>query len=102
MREHQSSFELPQLVDLPSGNVRILPATPTNNTAPPPAKSNDAGSHGPTGAWEVRDGDGATLEPTLESRAEALRYMCIVALRGTSLPLSLYAPDGKPTGDRLA
>jgi hypothetical protein len=104
MKQRQSDFVLPQLVDLPTGNVHVLTARPatTTGTAPPTALVETGRPDEPTGGWEIHDGDGVAVKLTLENRAEALRYMCLIALRGISLPLSLYGPDGRPTGDRLA
>ena len=104
MRRRHGVYELPQLVDLPTGNVHVLPLqrATTDGTAAAPVEQLDALRQPPTGEWEIHDGDGVVLQPTLPSRAEALRLMCVVALRGISLPLTLHGPDGLPTGDRLA
>ena len=51
----------------------------------------------------IKDGEGADLGRVLPSRSEALREMGVLAYRGrVSLPLILYGPDGRPTGDHLA
>jgi hypothetical protein len=53
--------------------------------------------------WVIKDGEGADLGRVLPSRSEALREMGVLAYRGrVSLPLILYGPDGRPTGDHLA
>ena len=89
MRHRHQLLELPLTVDLPTGNVHVLPQQ-SMSTGPQA-----------TGGWQVHNGDGDVIEVPLETRAEALRHMCLLALRGAPLPLTLHDRDGNPTGDRL-
>jgi hypothetical protein len=56
----------------------------------------------PAAGWQIRDGEGAPVGSPHLNRSEAIREMSLLAFHGQSLPLSLYGPDGLPTGDRLA
>lgn len=88
MRSHQQLvYTLPQLVDLPTGNVHLL--------------SDQVDDDGPRREWVICDADGSELEHVTGCRAHAVRQMSVVAGHGASLPLVLYGPDGHPTGDRL-
>jgi hypothetical protein len=109
MRSHRAGAAvlLPPL-EVPTGNVHVLPPdqgpgrASTPPTPAPPAV--EPGTVGPGRAeWVIKDGEGADLGRVLPSRSEALREMGVLAYRGrVSLPLILYGPDGRPTGDHLA
>ena len=89
MRHHTPTLVFVGSVELPSGNVRVVVAEP--RTAPP----------APGGEWLIHDCDGVAVGPTWPTRAEALREMGRLSLRGVSLPLTLHRLDGPATGDRL-
>lgn len=92
---------LPELIDLPTGNVHIIPAQRrSGNDAGGPARVEDSAAEAVPG-WVIYDGDGTALEPALDSRPSALRQMGVLAYHGARLPLTLHGPDGQPTGDRL-
>lgn len=105
MRRHAAALAFAEHIEIPTGNVHVLPPAPGSAE---PDDTADDGAGDPGGSrrtdvgWEIHDGDGAVLVPPLGSRAEALREMGVLAFRGASLPLTLYGPDGRPTGDRLA
>jgi len=98
-RRRPLTYELPPLVDVPTGNVQVVPmqrhdaseAASVNGDGPPARQ-----------LWLIHDGHGQAVGPPLESRAAALRQMGALAFRGVELPLTLYGPDGRATGDRLA
>lgn len=73
------------------GNVRLAP-----RSAPPEEAALD------TAGWSVHDGHGAVVLSGLGSRAEAIRQLGALALKGAELPLQVHRPDGSPTGERLA
>lgn len=91
---------MPPCVDLPTGNVHVLPVqrrtedTPESPSAPGPSPAS-------TVEWVIRDAEGAVVETLAGTRSAALRRMGAAAFRGASLPVVLWGPDGQPTGDRL-
>lgn len=92
---------LPQLVDLPTGNVHVIPAQRRNSDDLGGPPRGDADASATSSRWVIYDGEGTALEPALDSRASALREMGVLAYHGARLPLTLHGPDGQPTGDRL-
>lgn len=80
--------------DLPAApeeqNVRLL-------LVPPPRTEMTDGA-----GYLVRDGEGNVHPTGSNSRREALRELGGFAVRGMTAPLILLAPDGVPTGDRIA
>ncbi|HET6818067.1 MAG TPA: hypothetical protein VFH66_12655 [Mycobacteriales bacterium] len=91
-------YVLPEFVDLPTGNVHLVPFDHADDEV---EIRQVPGDSSPTTEWVIRDVTGKTLESLTGSRAHALRRMSALAGQGAGLPLSLYAPDGLATGDRL-
>jgi hypothetical protein len=87
---HRSRPDVPSLADAHEQNVRVL-------LVPPPRTELVEG-----GCYLVRDGDGAVHQTSSLTRHEALRELGGFAVRGIAAPLILLAPDGSPTGDRIA
>jgi hypothetical protein len=78
-------------VEEPSGHVRVM----RDDTRPTSSAEPGAG-------WSVLDGNGELVLEALSSRAEALRSLGGLAMKGAELPLTVLRPDGLPTGDHLA
>ena len=95
-------YALIPLVDIPSGNVHVVPIQRQPDDLHAVGADPEAvpGEQAPP-QWVIHDGDGHPLEPAWDSRGAALRRMGLLAFRGASLPLTLHGPDGRPTGDRL-
>lgn len=70
-------------------NVRLVAVVPPQVTAP-------------GACFLVKDGNGEVHPTGASSRQAALRELGGFAIRGAAAPLLLLAPDGTPTGDRLA
>ena len=81
---------------MPTGNVRVLSGADTTLDDGCINADGDVST-----GYVIRDGDGGILESDVVSRSDALRRMGLFAFHGASLPLFLYGPDGRPTGDRL-
>lgn len=81
--------------------------TSIHDSRPPVGAAAGAGSdHGSLSGpevsppWTVRDRNGLQVA-AWSTRAGAVRHLGTAALKGASLPLSIYNPDGAPSGDRL-
>ncbi len=126
-RRRAEPLQMAPGVNSPTGNVRLtvpaprvagddlVPTTeqavpratvvPADDGASPLATAPPAPVDGgaPTAAgWSIRDGDGTIVEAGLSSRAEALRTIGLVAMRGRCAPYEVLDPTGRPTGDRLS
>jgi hypothetical protein len=96
MRRRQKVLAgLPATVNVPTGNVRVL------SGADAPVSNGRLSEGDASAGYDIHDGDGGILESHVASRSDALRRMGLFAFHGASLPLFLYGPDGRPTGDRL-
>jgi hypothetical protein len=95
------------VVPLPTGNVAVVDAPPGSAASELPkqrAKNGQAEgpeADGPSEGWSIRTGAGEVVTADIPNRATASRLLGILAAHGTDLPLLVYAPNGKPSGERL-
>jgi hypothetical protein len=96
-------FLLAPFVDVPTGNVRLSygAASVVPSATQDPAADEDPGDQ-PVQHWSIQDGNGDVVLAGLGSRAEAVRQLGPLAVRGAALPLVVYDPAGGPTGEHLA
>jgi hypothetical protein len=104
-------MQMAPVVALPTGNVAVVPtgAREVKVELPRQARADDdpgratgpaAEDDRPTG-WSIRSGSGEVVRSGLPDRATAARMLGVLAAHGAELPLAIYGPEGRPTGERL-
>ncbi len=125
-RRRAEPLQMAGRVETPTGNVRLTLPTPglagddlIVSAEPRPSAGATVTAVGaasltstatstamPAGAatpgWSIRDGEGRIVASGLGSRAEALRNIGLIAVRGRCAPYELLDPTGRVTGDRLS
>lgn len=97
----QPTYTLPQVLDLPTGNVHLVPVCFDDETSNVGGDESPESSADASCEWVICDASGSALDAVSGGRSHAVRQMSVIAVRGAALPLVLYGPDGVPTGDRL-
>ena len=110
-RRERRPLAMAPLVPLPTGNVSVLAAPPASVLAALPAPRQGQDGVAPNGAlsadgdeptgWTIRSAAGQLLSNGLPTRATASRMLGVLASHGAQLPLIVYGPDQRPTGERL-
>jgi hypothetical protein len=104
-RRGRRPLAMAQAVALPTGNVEVVDRAQDGSRVALPVQSGPVDDLGlvdgqPVG-WSIRSSSGAVLRAGLPTRAAVSRMLGVLATHGEPLPLIVYGPDGRPTGERL-
>lgn len=108
-RRGNQALVMTQGVPLPTGNVEVVAAPPGTVRQELPSQrgrqgrpsGTPDGAEVPTSGWTIRNAFGEVVFTDMPTRAAASRMLGVLAVNGAGLPLIVFGPDGRATGERL-